>query len=260
MKNLLLVLSGAALSALALAACTPPTPHHPSGHWGEMKVISKLDCPDRQGELRRQTAAADGRTCVYTDEAGAEVTLQMVSLEGTDTETALAPLETQLKAELPARVAKPETADADGDDKDNVNIDLPGIHIHARGDGGAHVETGRVDVKANDEGAHVRVNKDVRVDEDGKTVSHGGGNGGVSVDADDSGAVIRLDDSRRRNVRMTLILASETAGPHGYKLAGYEARGPRGGPLAVASVKAKTDERDGLYRDMRQLLNRNVGG
>src|SRR5215510_2520855 len=110
MKNLLLVLAGVAVSALATAACTPPTPRHPAGHWGEMKVISKLDCPESQGALRRQSAAADGRTCIYTDDTGAEVTLQMVSLEGVDAETALAPLETQLKTELPPRAAKPQAA------------------------------------------------------------------------------------------------------------------------------------------------------
>src|SRR3989442_9321880 len=109
------LLTGAAAAALALAACTPPAPRHRGADWGEMKVISKLDCPDGQGALRRQSAAADGRTCVYADSSGSEVTLQMVSLEGTDVETALAPLETQLKAELPPRLVKSNGGQGGGD-------------------------------------------------------------------------------------------------------------------------------------------------
>jgi hypothetical protein len=62
-------------------------------------------------------------------------------------------------------------------------------------------------------------------------------------------------------ISMTYILASKTPGPHGFRLAGYEARGPRIGPLAVASVKSKSDkDRDEIYDDMKALLRRNVGG
>jgi hypothetical protein len=261
-KNLFL-LAGVAGAALALAACTPPTPRHRGGDWGEMKVISKLECPDSQGALKRQSAAADGRTCVYADSSSSEVTLQMVSLEGTDAETALAPLETQLKAELPPRSAKSDGARGGSDgDKDTVNIDLPGVHIHAKGDRGADIEAGHVDINAGDDGAHVRVRKDERMDQDGKTVSVDShdDHGGVTVDANDSGAEIHVDAGRHHNTRLTVILVSEVPGPHGYKLAGYEARGPRDGPLVVASVKARTEQRDSLYHDMRALVARNVGG
>jgi hypothetical protein len=62
-------------------------------------------------------------------------------------------------------------------------------------------------------------------------------------------------------VRATLILASDKA-TSGYRVVGYEARGPKGGPLAVAVVKAKG--RDGsdhdIFEDMKTLVRRNVGG
>lgn len=246
-------------AAMALGACTPPTPRHSgSSHWGsDMKVIAKLDCPESQGDLKRSSAAADGRTCTYADDNGSEVTLQLVSLEGTDAAMALAPLETQLKAEMPPRTEKPEAAAATTEDKESVNIDLPGVHIHAHGNGKADVDAGNVNINANDKGAHINVRRlhgDDR-DEDG---DHAGG--GVTVDADDSGAEIHIDGSQRKGTKLTYILASETPGPHGYRLAGYEARGPRGGPLAVASVKSKNDQRDDLYRDMRALVTRNIGG
>jgi len=43
---------------------------------------------------------------------------------------------------------------------------------------------------------------------------------------------------------------------------GYEARGPKGGPIAVATVKAK--DRDAgdhdVFKDMKALVRHNVGG
>ncbi|MGI9168967.1 MAG: hypothetical protein ACR2FH_02155, partial [Caulobacteraceae bacterium] len=59
-------------------------------------------------------------------------------------------------------------------------------------------------------------------------------------------------------IRRSFILASDNPGPGGYKTVGYEARGPVGGPLVVASAKAKSD--DNLKDDMRDLLRLNVGG
>jgi hypothetical protein len=60
---------------------------------------------------------------------------------------------------------------------------------------------------------------------------------------------------------MSYILASDTPGPHGYRMAAYEARGPSAGPLAVASILAKDHEsHDELRHEVRDLLARNVGG
>src|SRR5206468_9832782 len=97
------LLATTAAAALAVSACTPPTPRHHGGWSHDMKSISKLDCPDSQGVLKRQSAATDGKSCVYVDASGSEVTLQLVSLDGTDVKGALAPFETQLRAEMPPR-------------------------------------------------------------------------------------------------------------------------------------------------------------
>ena len=132
-----------------------------------------------------------------------------------------------------------------GDDKDRVDIDLPGVHIHAGGHGADVDVAGRVHVNANETGAHV---------------SAGGGHddrGNVVVDANEGGAEIRVAD-QGPDVRQMLILASKTPGPHSYLMVGYDARGPRSGPLAVATVKAVKDDRDNLYRDVNDLLNRNL--
>ena len=229
MKRLAVMLAGAGLAMLALTACTPPHPHHHADT--PLKAIARLDCPDDVGELKRKSAAADGKSCLYADDDGAQVTLQLIGLAGQDPKTALAPLEAQLKTELPM-------SGASTSENDKVDIDLPGIHIHANGDdhdGAAGKTHGSASVETKTPG------------------------GGVSLNANDNGAEIHVSEPGA-GVRLTYILASDTAGPNGYKLAGYEARGPLGGPLAVASVKGKDKEHDDLFHDLGDLLRHNVGG
>lgn len=240
------------LAAVGLTACEPPHPHW-RDHWGAhgaLKTISTLDCPDTQGGLTRKSMAADGKTCVYASESGAQVTLQLISLGGQDAKTALSPLEAALRAELPVPPAgSAGMATSTSVDKDRVDINLPGIHIHANGNGHADVGAAGVQMHADDRGAHVE-----------SSASSAGSSDGVSIDANDAGAQIRVNQNGA-GTHMSYILASETPGPHGYRMAGYEARGPSGGPLAVASVLSKDREgHDDLRHDARALLRRNVGG
>src|SRR5688572_19301401 len=85
MKTLYLL----AASALALtaAACGPKVP----------AARAALECPARQGDLTRTSTAPDGKTCTYASPAGAEVTLQLVSLQG-GVDNTLANIETHLLA------------------------------------------------------------------------------------------------------------------------------------------------------------------
>ncbi|MEO8813025.1 MAG: hypothetical protein ABI376_08960, partial [Caulobacteraceae bacterium] len=136
---------------------------------------------------------------------------------------------------------------APGTDKDRVDIDLPGIHIHANGNDDATVQIA---------GARVGGDAVSVSDQNGRsraTVAKPG----VSVFARDNGAEVRVDEPGS-GIRRSFILASDNPGPNGYKTVGYEARGPAGGPLVVASAKAKSD--DDLKGDMRDLLRLNVGG
>ena len=232
--------------ALALAACTPPHPHTS----GPLRTISTLDCPDSQGDLTRKSVATDGKTCVYDTSAGDQVTLQLISLDGVSAQAALAPIETELKTEVPAAVTAGGSAKA-GSDNDKVDINLPGIHIHANGDGRADVDAGGVHVDAHGHDGDSSDRADVQVG--------GPGSKGVTVNANKGGAQIRVDEGGS-GVRAHYILTSETPGPHGYRMAGYEARGPAGGPIVVAQVLAKSDDQDDLSHDIHALVHRNVGG
>ena len=135
----------AAGAVLALGGCHPPHPHAAA----PLRAVSALDCPDTQGDLTRKSASADGKTCVYATEDGDQVTLQVVSVSSGDAHAALAPIEDQLKTEIPAAAAPP-TSPPGAPDKDRVDINLPGIHIHANGDGRADVDTAGVHVAAHD--------------------------------------------------------------------------------------------------------------
>jgi hypothetical protein len=278
MRNLTLL--AAAASLVALGACSPridarhdrsPRP----GRHEPLRAISKLDCPDKQGELSRVSVAADGQSCVY-DGRNAEVTLRLVTLNGGDAEAALAPIEADLKALMPAmKTPPPPPPPGEKSRGESARIDLPGVKIDAH-DKGADIKIGGLTINANDGSAEVKVSKNISI-RDGATEKRvrertSGGSSSVSVKsstddegdidihANDDGAQIR---QRRRGdgVRATLILASDKA-TSGYRVVGYEARGPKGGPLAVAVVKARG--RDGsdhdVFEDMKTLVRHNVGG
>jgi hypothetical protein len=226
-----------AAAALSLAACHPGYFHHR----GNYKTVTSLDCPQNQGDLTRQSAAADGKTCEYTSADGGQVTLHLVSLAGATPDSALSPLEATLRAEVPAT-----DVGGSGKDEGRVDIDLPGIHIHAAGNEG------------DKDSSTVRIGRGVSVGAGNAVVSEEQG-GAVDIDAHDKGAEIRVNEGRGGS-RRDFILASETPGPHGFRLAAYEARGPQGGPLVVASMLAKTDDHERLSHDVRQLVRLNVGG
>lgn len=225
-------------------------------------VIDKLDCPERQGELKRVSVAADGQSCSYQS-GEATVDLRLVRLNGGDAEAALAPIESELKEIMPTPPAKPKPVEGKAG-KNRTSINLPGVKINASDDG-ADIRIGHLTINSDGGAAEVKVNKNVNIRGDD---AHGAVNvsandeheGDVTIKADDHGAEIRTQ-KKGDIVRSTLILANDKA-PKGYRLAGYEARGPKGGPLAVAVVKAKTRDTDDhdIFRDMKALVRHNVGG
>jgi hypothetical protein len=236
-----------ALAAVGLSACTPP---YVRAGAKALKPISRLDCPASHGALNRISAAADGSACTYSSSDGASVQLKLVRFSG-DPETLLQPMEAQLKSELPP--AAPESAApasaATPAGRDQVDIRVPGVSIQA-GDQGARVLVPGVHVDADDRHGSVHVTGQSPHDFGGPP-----GRGQFSVDANDRGAVIHAR-SFGPNLNESLILVSNTPGPQGWRTVGYEALGPRSGPLVVATVQSKSDEHEGLFADVKSLVRK----
>jgi len=231
-----------------------------------MKVVDRLDCPDRQGGLVRASEASDGKSCTYADGERVHVQLKLIPIN-VDAETTLQPIEDDLRKLAPIDEDGDHDEDADQPptpdrpsgagpappspptpprSRDEVNINLPGVHIHA-GDERANIRVGGINIDADDKTntAHIR--------------GRHGRHGDFSVDASDGGAIVR-SRSRGPDVRQTLVLASDKPGPDGWRAVGYEAHGPRGGPLVVAVVQSKAEDHDDLFDEVKALVRRNAGG
>lgn len=253
-------------SALALtaAACGPKVP----------AARAALDCPATQGDLTRTSVSPDGKACSYASKGGAEVTLQLVKVTGSP-EATLNAIETNLLADrtpaakTPDEVAPPKAAsaaatdaeraareaaaDTDGvsirvdvgkdskaavvtEDRGTTRVNLPGIHVVANDQTDtADVRIGPLRVNASDDGAAVRMRREVRL----------------------RGEALNPE---KRGVRAMFVYTGDDL-PEGYRFVGYEAGGPKRGPLTVAVVKSKSEGPDGheLYPDVKKLVRRNGG-
>ena len=272
MKSLLF-LSACGFVLTGLAACAPVTP-------ATARVA--LDCPADAGDLKLSSIAADKKTCLYANRDGDEVSLRLISVAGGAYEAALQPVETELQGEvqteaagtkvagdtkgvvLSAKAASSAASDAsavakqaaedaksnlktadkdkDGESKDDedaadhhndhAHIDLPGIHINADDDR-ADVNVGMVHVNAGENGATVRMSRDVRLR--GEAFSR-----------------------EKHGFRATFILARDDL-KDGWKAVGYEAAGPKTGPITVAVFKAHEGARHDVSDDIKRLVRRNGG-
>lgn len=262
MKTPLLI----AASTLALAGCGQ----------GASYSVAKLQCPGKEGDLTRVSVSADGKTCAYRSSDGAEVSLELVSTNG-DAQGALAKVETELRstpgslspdaaaaqadaagkiaaaaaakatmgamaAEV-ARVQAEAAADAgmssgghdgDGDSSNVTRVDLPGVHISEDGEN-ANVRIGPLKVDASGEDTMVNIYRDVRMR--GEALS-----------------------TKKRGLRATFIYTGKDL-PAGYRYVGYEAGGPKAGPLTVAKIRSKIDTESGdrIHHDVQELVRRNGG-
>ena len=269
----LLLLSACALALSTAAGCAPG---------GPPKARLALDCPATQGDLDRASAAADGKSCVYRSRNGDEVSLRLIPVSASY-EAALQPIEQELQGEVQtepqaadakaagaeagakiaeadakasassaseaARAAKEAAEDAvaevkDGDDEDGdkgphgprnerAQIDLPGIHIDADDNGKADVNVGMIHVNAGEDGAVVRMSRDVRLR--GEALS-----------------------PEKRGFRATYIIANDNL-KDGWRAVGYEAAGPKAGPITVAVVKSRSGEHDHVLNDVKRLVRKNGG-
>jgi hypothetical protein len=241
------VVSALTLGTLAGSRANPPV------------MGAALECPEKQGGLIRVSVASDKKSCVYTTRHGDQISLRLLTFTG-DANTALLPIRRELATDWSAaetledstgkqsaldaeRVAREAASDASAgseknDDEDShsretTRVDLPGIHINANDDG-AKVDIGMIHVDADDDGAEIQMSRDVRMR--GEALSR-----------------------EKRGFRSTYILANDRA-KSGYNAVGYEAGGPRKGPLAVAVVKSRAaSDHDDLFKDVQRLVRANGG-
>ncbi len=263
MKTTLLI----AASALTLAGCQ-----------GASHAVAKLDCPVTEGDLTRVSIEQDGKSCAYRSADGAEVSLELVPIVG-DAQATLAKVETLLRstpgpmspdaeaaqADVSAKIAGATAAkanvnavaaevarvqseaaadagislegdsDHEGDDNsDAAEVNLPGVHIVADGDK-ANVRIGPLKVDADGDDTMVNIYRDVRMR--GEALSR-----------------------EKRGLRATFIYTGKDL-PAGYRYVGYEAGGPKTGPLTIAKVRSKIDTESGdrINHDVRELVRRNGG-
>lgn len=286
-------------AATALAACgegvrISSTRSENTDEKGVLKVVETLQCPQTMGSLTRKgSASAGGTVCTYVGPKGAEVTLQLVALDGKMPVNVLKTFEQRLSADLPramaaivaaearaqadaaavqadaagaaadtaqraadtARAAADEAAAGDrasvrapgvavDANNDDATVRLPGMSIETRGDK-ASVRIGGFHIDADDSNGSARV-------------SASGRDGDVTINAQDDAAEIRAAAAGEAT-RSSWMLTDSRASESGWRLVGYEARGPVGGPLVIATVRSRDRNRERAFEDARDLVALNAG-
>lgn len=260
---------------LGATACAPKGP----------ATVATLKCPTAQGDLTRTGVAADGAACTYVTTDGAEVTLQRIAVLGSP-EATLQALEDKL---LAGRSAPPKTASedaskttaeksaAEGTSADSIDDEVQAAVDEAMEDSkgsSVSVKIGKDAhgvIVADDEHGHTRVNlPGIHISADDNSNTADVRIGPLSVNASDDGAKVRVFRPVRlkgealvrekRGIRATLIYSGSDL-PNGYRVVGYEAGGPRIGPLTVAVMKSKSGSSSGddVYSDVKSLVRMNGG-
>lgn len=265
---------------------------------GVLKVVETLQCPQTMGSLTRKGSASEGGTvCIYVGPKGAEVSLHLVPLDGESPADVLKAFEQRLSGDLPRAVealeAAADAADADAaradraaataDEAaatadraaataeraadqaaaagDRASVRAPGVNIEANGDDatvrlpGMRIETRGDKASVRIGGFHIDAD-----DSDGSARVSGSSPAGdnVTINAQDDAAEIRASAAGEAT-RVSWILTDNRVSESGWRLVGYEARGPVGGPLVVATVRSRDRNRERAFEDAKDLVALNAG-
>lgn len=261
---------------------------------GVLKVVDALQCPQTQGVLTRKGSARADGSCIYSGPRGSEVILQLVALDGRSPQQALKRFENRLTADLPEAMAQVEAeaartqaqaAKAEADvaraqaeaaraaaeaskdaavasaaSSDSAHVRAPGVRIDAEGEK-AVVRLPGVRIDADGDRANIRIGGlTIRADDKSGRVNVSSRDGaeGVNIDAADGVARIRTSASGEA-VRSTFLMAADEPSESGWRTVGYEARGPVGGPIVVATIRTKDRNSDRLFDAAKALVTLNVG-
>lgn len=268
-----------ALSACGEGVRISSTRSEESGAKGVLKVVDALQCPQTMGSLTRKgSASAEGTVCSYVGPKGAQVSLHLVPLDGVTPAEVLKAFEQRLSRDLPravdaleeaaaaedieAEAATAETAaDPAAPGGDRASVRAPGVAIEAQGDDatvrlpGLRIETRGDKASVRIGGFHIDAD-----DSDGSArISGSSGDGdNVSINARNNAAEIRASAGGEAT-RTSWILTDNRTSESGWRLVGYEARGPVGGPLVVATVRSRDRNRERAFEDAKDLVALNVG-
>lgn len=240
---------------------------------GALMVVETLQCPQTMGSLTRKgTALEGGAVCTYAGPRGAEVSLHLVKLDGSSPAEALKAFEERLSAAMPQAVEQLKAASAEGAAAtaaaaeahppagDRASVRAPGVDIQAEGDD-ASVSLPGLRVESKGDEASVRIGGFHIDASDGEgSVNIEGSDDGdnVSIQANQDAAEIRTSASGGAT-RASWILTDNRPSEAGWRLVGYEARGPAGGPIVVATVRARDRDRGRVFEDAKDLVTLNVG-
>ena len=227
---------------------------------------------------RKGSATAECTVCTYAGPRGAEVSLHLVKLDGASPADALKAFEDRLSKAMPQAVAQLRAASAEGAAAataaeaggagaaadagagDRASVQAPGVDIRAEGDDatvrlpGLHIESKGDEASVRIGGFHIDASEgEATVDIQD---SEGGDN--VSVQANQDAAEIRTSAGGGAT-RANWILTDNRPSEAGWRLVGYEARGPAGGPIVVATVRARDRDRGRVFEDAKDLVALNVG-
>ncbi|HZW15629.1 MAG TPA: methyltransferase type 11 [Brevundimonas sp.] len=267
------------LTAMTVAACDGDSVRISSTHTvdtdakGALKVVKTLQCPQTMGSLTRKgSASAEGAVCSYAGPRGAEVSLHLVKLNGATAADALKAFEDRLSVALPQAMAQLKASAEDAATAaaaapghpappgDRASVRAPGVEIQAQGDD-ATVRLPGLHIESRGDQASVRIGGfHIDASDGGGTVDIEGTDGGdnVSIQAHQDAAEIRTSAGGGAT-RASWILTDNRPSEAGWRLVGYEARGPAGGPIVVATVRARDRDRGGVFEDAKALVALNVG-
>lgn len=248
---------------------------------GVLKVIDTLQCPETMGVLTRKGSAhAGGSTCLYSGPRGAEVSLQLIRLETRSADTVLDRFRASLSGDMPhtsaelrasadaaqaqvgADAAQVEAGTAreatDAASGDGASLRGPGVAIETRGDR-ANVRLPGMSVDTDGDTASVRFGGfSINADNATETVAISSKDETVSVQAHGDATEVRTR-APGEATRTTYLLTDNTPADEGWRLVGYEARGPVGGPIVIATVHARDRDNEGVFDAARDLVTLNVG-
>lgn len=218
-----------------------------------LKVISTLQCPPDQGVLTRIGAASvDGRTCTYSGPRGSEVQLHLVQLDGQTPEALLQGFQANLVPDSGNRVSVTARA-TESTTGESAEVRLPGLKVETQGER-ANVSLPGMRIESDGNTANIRIGGLViKADDKGGAVS----TRNASVTADANGATIK--SSSRQATRATMIHAMSKPDADGWRVLGYEARGPAGGPMVVATFRTRDRDEGAIVESVRDLVSLNVG-